>query len=160
MSGDREVTLRPVSDADEDFLFAVYASTRAEEMARVPWNEEQKTGFVRMQYTAQARHYSVEFPAGRHEIVCADGRPAGRLYTDRNDERLLILDITILPEFRNAKVGETVLRQLMREAESAATPVTIWVESFNPSQRFFARLGFERTKEQGFNQLLCWSPKR
>jgi ribosomal protein S18 acetylase RimI-like enzyme len=160
VSGEREVTLRPVTDADEDFLLAAFASTRAEEMARVPWSQEQKAGFVRMQYNAQSRHYSAEFPAGRHEIICADGRPVGRLYTDRNAERLHVLDITILPEFRNAKVGETVLRRLMREAETTATPVTIWVESFNPSQRFFARLGFEQTKEQGFNQLLSWSPER
>jgi ribosomal protein S18 acetylase RimI-like enzyme len=151
--------MRPVTDKDEDFLFVVYASTRTEEMARVPWNEEQKTGFLRMQYTAQSRHYNAEFPAGRHEIICLDGQPAGRLYTDRNTERLHVLDITILPEFRNSRIGETVLRRLMREAESAATRVEIWVESFNPSQRFFARLGFERSKEQGFNQLLCWSPQ-
>jgi ribosomal protein S18 acetylase RimI-like enzyme len=153
-----EISLRPVADEDRDFLFSVYSSTRADEMARVPWTAEQKSGFLNMQFTAQTQHYKAEFPAATHEIICVDGRPAGRLYLDRRGDELHILDITVLPEFRNAGVGTILLRRIMAEGGRCGKPVTIYVESFNPSQRLFTRLGFQRAAEQGFSWLLRWSP--
>ena len=38
------ISLRPIEDGDREFLLRVYASTRAEELAQVPWSEEQKAG--------------------------------------------------------------------------------------------------------------------
>ena len=43
------LTLRPCTDDDLPFLLEVYASTRADEMAIVPWTDEEKQAFVRMQ---------------------------------------------------------------------------------------------------------------
>ena len=158
MNPEPEIGLRPVRDEDRDFLLTVYSSTRADEMARVPWTEEQKAGFLNMQFTAQTEHYKAEHPAATHEIICVNGAPAGRLYLDRSGDELHLLDITVLPEFRNAGVGTILLRQIMADAVGCGKPVTIYVESFNPSQRLFARLGFKRTAEQGFSWLLRWSP--
>ena len=36
------VTLRPSTPEDDAFLFEVYAGTRREELAQVPWDEAQK----------------------------------------------------------------------------------------------------------------------
>jgi ribosomal protein S18 acetylase RimI-like enzyme len=153
-----EITLRPAQDADRDFLLAVYASTRAEEMARVPWSAEQKAGFISMQFTAQSNHYKAEYPAAEHEIISVNGAPAGRLYLNRGEKAIHVLDMTVLPEFRNRGIGEFLLRRIMEEGAKSGKPVTIYVESFNPAQRLFGRLGFERAGEQGFNWLLCWTP--
>lgn len=46
------ITLRDADPNDAGFLFAVYASTRVEEMALVPWSEEQRQGFLKMQFDA------------------------------------------------------------------------------------------------------------
>ncbi len=35
-------TLRPITAEDDELLLRIYASTRAEEMAAVPWSEGQK----------------------------------------------------------------------------------------------------------------------
>ena len=56
MTSDGQITLRPATAADDDFIFNCYASTRAQELAQVPWSAEQKEAFVRMQYTAQKQH--------------------------------------------------------------------------------------------------------
>jgi len=82
----------------------------------------------------------------------------GRLYLDREAEGLHILDITILPLYRNAGIGSFLLGRIMEEARSAAKAVTIYVESFNPSLRLFERLGFRKDKEDGFQLLMKWSP--
>lgn len=155
-----EITLRPASEADSEFLLRVYASSRSEEMARVPWSEEQKRTFLQMQYSSQTQHYRAEHPAATHEIICLNSVPAGRLYLDRSGDAFHILDITVIPEFRNSGIGTGLLQRIMAEAQSNGRPLTIYVESFNPSLRFFERLGFEKVGEQGFHWLLRWSPER
>jgi GNAT superfamily N-acetyltransferase len=158
MTSEKNITLRPVTEADDDFLFSVYASSRAEELARVPWNDEQKDAFLRMQFTAQKQHYAAQHPEAAHEIICADGTPVGRIYLDRSSEAFHILDITVLAEHRNGGIGSFVLRQVVDEAARAAKPVTIYVENFNPSRRLFNRMGFEQVEEKGFHLLLKKSP--
>ena len=149
-----KVTLRAVQDSDDEFLMRVYGSTREQELAQVPWTAEQKQQFVRMQYEAQKNHYAAQHPKASHEIVCLEGTEAGRLYLDRAGEKFHILDITLLPEHRNRGVGSFLLGQIVAEAKEAGKPVSIYVETFNPSLRLFQRLGFTPIQQEGFHLLL------
>ena len=158
MIRDEQVSLRPVTEGDDDFIFSLYASTREQEMALVPWNAEQKSAFVRMQYEAQKRHYRAEFPGAAHDIINVDETPVGRLYLNRRGDLLHILDITLLPRLRGQGTGGLVLRRVLEEARVAGKPATIYVETFNPSLRLFERLGFRRDHEQGVQLLLKWQP--
>ncbi len=154
------IRLRPVVAEDEAFLLRVYSSTRAEEMALVPWNEEQREAFLKMQFDAQQLHYQTYYPAASHDIIEQEGRPVGRLYVLRDDEVMRIIDITILPEFRGAGIGTPIIRDLMKEAASAGKPLQIYVESYNPSLRLFERLGFKPVRdieENGLHILMQWS---
>ena len=117
---------------------------------------DRKEIFVRAQFTAQREHYAAEHPHADHDIICKEGVAVGRVYVDRNAQGLHILDITILPQYRGAGTGSTVLRRLMEEGADTAKPVTIYVESFNPSLALFRKLGFEPVSESGFHQLLRW----
>ncbi|HEX3094544.1 MAG TPA: GNAT family N-acetyltransferase [Candidatus Angelobacter sp.] len=157
-TGDEQITLRPVTAADDDFIFNCYASTRAQEMAQVPWSPEQKEAFVRMQYTAQKQHYAAEAPHANHDIIYLESIPVGRIFLDRREDALHILDITVLPQHRNQGTGSLLLRRLLDEAGRRGKPVTIYVESFSPSLRFFERLGFQKEHEKGFHQLMKWQP--
>ena len=149
-----KVTLRPVQDSDDEFLLRVYGSTREQEMVQVPWTAEQKQQFVRMQYEAQKNHYAAQHPRASHEIICIEGDAAGRSYLDRTGEKFHILDITLLPEHRNRGAGSFLLGQIMAEAKEAGKPVSIFVETFNPSLRLFQRLGFTPIQQEGFHLLL------
>lgn len=157
-TGDEQITLRPVTAADDDFIFNCYASTRAQELAQVPWSPEQKEAFARMQYTAQKRHYAAEAPEASHDIIYAEATPVGRIFLDRRQDALHILDITVLPQHRNQGTGSRLLRRLLVEAGKAGKPVTIYVESFNPSLRLFERLGFRKDHEKGLHLLMKWQP--
>jgi RimJ/RimL family protein N-acetyltransferase len=158
MSQAMTISLRPVSQEDEAFILSLYASTREEELARLPWTLEQKTAFVKMQFAAQKQHYAAIEPGASHEIILRDGVPAGRLYLARKPEVLHILDVTISPQHRSAGVGGFVLRQILSESCAQAVPVSIYVEFFNPSIRFFERLGFRKGEQQGVHFLLAYSP--
>lgn len=152
------IALEPVRPADDPFLLAVYASGRAQEMAMVPWDEAQKAAFLQMQFEAQRQHYIAHYPTAEHLIVQYGGQPVGRLWVDRHADRIHVLDLTILPEHRNRGIGSTVLRSLRAEAAVSKLPLTIHVESFNPSRRLFERLGFAEKSESGFHVLMEWRP--
>jgi ribosomal protein S18 acetylase RimI-like enzyme len=156
ISGEK-VTLRPVAEQDDNFLLSVYASTRADELAHVPWSVEQKDAFLRMQFSAQKQHYAAQYPQAKHDVIYLDQTSAGRVYLAREADVLHILDITILPKYRNLGIGTFLLCQIIDEARDAGKSVTIYVESFNPSLRLFERLGFRRDKENGFQLLMKWS---
>jgi len=149
-----KITLRPVQESDDEFLLKVYGSTREQELAQAPWTAEQKQQFVRMQYEAQKSHYAAQHPQASHAVICLEGSDAGRLYLDRAGEKFHILDITVLPEHRNRGAGSFLLGQIMAEAKEAGKPVSIYVETFNPSLRLFQRLGFTPIQQEGFHLLL------
>ena len=158
MISSEKITLRPVSEHDDGFLLSVYAGARAAELAQVPWSPEQKEAFVRMQFNAQKQHYAAEYPHANHDLICLDGLPVGRIYLSRAAEGFHILDITVLPQYRNAGIGSFLLGQLIEEARREGKPISIYIEDFNPSLRLFERLGFRKDKEHGFQLLLKWSP--
>jgi ribosomal protein S18 acetylase RimI-like enzyme len=154
------IMLRPVGPDDYDFLVEVYGSTRAEELALVPWTIEQQQAFVRSQFAAQQDHYAKKYPAASHDIIVSDNRSVGRLYVARLDQEIRIIDITLLPAERNAGVGSYLIQQLLVEANRAGKVTRIYVEEFNPSLRLFERLGFSPSEQQGIHLLMQCIPSQ
>jgi RimJ/RimL family protein N-acetyltransferase len=150
------ITLRAASDDDAAFLLQVYSSTRADEMALVPWNDEQKEAFLRFQFDSQHNFYREKAPHASYDIILEDDSPIGRLYVRRDEDEIRIMDITVLPQSRNRGVGTSLVRKVLAEGAETDKPVCIWVEFFNPSMRLFERLGFSKTQEDGVNWLMEW----
>jgi len=151
------ITLRPVLPQDEPFLFALYASTRTEELAPVDWDDAQKESFLRMQFAAQQQFYKDRFAQARFDVVLAGDRPIGRLYVDRREDEIRVIDIALLTEHRGAGIGSELLRDLLAEAAGLDKPVRIHVERFNPALRLYERLGFTRVADHGVYYLMEWS---
>jgi ribosomal protein S18 acetylase RimI-like enzyme len=154
------ITLREASDEDEAFLREVYAGSRAQELAMVPWNDEQREAFLRMQFDAQHFYYHAQFPEASYQIILRDAEPIGRVYVLRKEEEIEILDITLLPQHRGAGIGNSLMRDLLHEADRSGQAVKIWIEEFNPSRSLFERLGFSKIHEDGLNWLLGYRPNR
>jgi ribosomal protein S18 acetylase RimI-like enzyme len=152
-----QVTLRAATADDEPFLVQVYCSSRADEMARVPWTEEERQAFLQFQFVSQNSYYRERFPDAAYEVILANGQPAGRLYTLR-ETAIRILDIAVLPEFRKRGIGSLLISRLVTEAEETTKAIQIYVEAFNPSLEFFEKRGFSRTAEDGLNYLLEYRP--
>ena len=153
------VALRPVTAGDDAFLFRVYASTRADEMAVVPWDDRQKQAFLDMQFRAQSTDYTTRFPDAEHSIVLVDGEPAGRIWIDRRADEIRLLDIALLPERRNAGTGGELLRRLQEEARRSGLPLRHSVEKDNSAGlRFYERLGFTVIEDWGLHDLMEWAP--
>ena len=136
------VRLRPEEESDLPFLIALYRSTREEELSLADWNDEQKTAFVAMQFTAQRQHYRREYAGARFDIVEQTGAPIGRLYVHERSDEIRIMDITVAPKARNQGIGAALLRAILDEGKRSQRRVTIHVERFNPARRLYERLGF------------------
>jgi hypothetical protein len=77
------ITLRPTLSVEDEFLFSVYACTRAEEMDLVDWDSAQKEAFLRMQFHAQRQQYQLSDPDAINQIIEFNGVPAGRWMVPR-----------------------------------------------------------------------------
>jgi ribosomal protein S18 acetylase RimI-like enzyme len=150
------ITLRSVSSADEAFLREVYSSTRTEELAQVPWDDQQKAAFLRMQFEAQDRYYHEVYPNGAFDVILIEGEPAGRLYVNRGSDEVRIIDIAMMPAYRNRRIGTHLIGALQAEAALARKPLRIHVERFNPAMRLYERLGFQPIADRGVYLFLEW----
>ncbi len=144
-----DIRLRPEAEADLPFLRSVYASTRAAEMERVPWPQQQKDEFVRSQFEFQRTHYQQHYSESQFDLVVVDEALAGRLYVHRGPSEIRIVDIALLPEFRGRGIGQSLIEMLQAEARTNGKSLGIHVERFNPALRLYQRLGFEMAGEEG-----------
>ena len=154
------VTLRPIRPEDEPFLISVYAMERAAELALVPWDDSRKDAFVKAQFLGQRDHYGRHFPGAEYQIILIGGEPAGRFYVYRGDGEIRILDLAILPRYRNRGAGTELVDALLAEAARSRKRLRIYVEMFNPSAAFFERKGFVKTESDGLNFLMIWYPEK
>jgi ribosomal protein S18 acetylase RimI-like enzyme len=148
-------TLRAVRAEDRGFLQRVYASTRAEELALTGWDETQKQAFLAQQFEAQHHHYQTHYQGARFDLIVLDSEPIGRLYVARWKDEIRIMDIALLPAYRNGGIGSGLLRDLLEEAAATSRRLTIHVERYNPALRLYRRLGFEPVGETGVYLLLA-----
>lgn len=151
------VAYRPIREDDQEFLCQLYATTRQEELKAVPWSDEQKADFLRMQFNAQHAHYQSHFPDAEYQIILSGEAMIGRLYLDRRDDEHRIIDIALLPEQRGQGLGGAIMRDILDEAAAAGKPVRIHVEMYNPAMHLYERLGFRRTGDTGVYYLMEWT---
>ncbi len=156
-AADAGLGFRPIATADLPFLARLYASTRVEELAVVPWNAEQKAAFLDMQFQAQHADYQRKYPDAEWLVAMSAGQDIGRLYLDRGSSQHGIIDIAFLPEHRGHGFGTALLRDLLDEAAAAGKPVSIHVEKFNPAMRLYRRLGFVTEEDKGVYDLMRWT---
>jgi ribosomal protein S18 acetylase RimI-like enzyme len=153
------VSLRPVRDLDEPFCFELYVSTRADELAVLPWSEEQRRSFLAQQYRTRERAYAASFPDRVDWVVESQGIPLGRLAVASGSAAVVVIDIALLPEHRGQGLATVLLRGVLAGADRRELPVWLHVERSNPAVRLYRRLGFELAEESGPYQRMVRSAR-
>jgi ribosomal protein S18 acetylase RimI-like enzyme len=155
-AADAGLTARRMIESDLPFLAQVYASTRAEELAPVPWTDAHKNAFLESQFQAQHAHYQRYYPNADWLVISHGGCDVGRLYIERWPSQHRIIDIALLPGHCGRGFGTALLRDLMDEAAAAGNAVSIHVEKNNPAMRLYRRLGFRTEEDKGVYDLMRW----
>jgi GNAT superfamily N-acetyltransferase len=151
------VTLRTVTPEDNEFLLAVYANTREEELAQVNWEPNQKEIFVAWQFGLQRQEYDARYPNARYQVILVNDQPAGRIWVGEDDTQIRLLDIALLKGFQNRGVGTRLLKQLVAEADEKNKPLRHMVFVLNSdAHRFYERLGFVVIEDLGGYKHMEW----
>jgi GNAT superfamily N-acetyltransferase len=151
---DLGLQLRPEDSGDAEFLLDLYLSVRWPELECTHWPDAAKQAFLASQFQIQTQQYRAHYPGMERWVVESGAGPVGRLYLLATEEELRLVDISLLPEWRNRGVGTALLEQLGRQADALGMPLRLHVEEHNPARRLYRRLGFEERETSGLYWLL------
>lgn len=162
----KSLSVRLAAPADDLFLYHLYASTRANELAVYGWSPAQQESFLQLQFRAQKQHYEAYQNTTHYIIEHTDqvfGQPQtraiGRLLTSRPggaDNEIRLMDIALLPDQRGNGIGTALVQWLQAEARCNNQPVRLHVAPENPARRLYERLGFQLIEDRGSHLFLEW----
>jgi ribosomal protein S18 acetylase RimI-like enzyme len=109
-----------------------------------------------MQFDLQGQQYQFTYPYAVNQIIQFNGTPSGRLIVDRSPNETILIDIALLPEFRNLGLGTSLIRSLQAEGKK----ITLHVIKSNPAVNLYQRLGFIFVGEESLYLKMEWSPHK
>lgn len=149
-----DYAVRPANPDDLEFLARLYATTRSDELDRAGFPLEQRDAFCRMQFTAQQYHYATYFARAHDSIIEIGQQAIGRELVARAADELFLVDIALLPEFRNRGIGSHRLRLLIEESRRLACPIRLYAEQGSGAEALYRRHGFLVTGIEGLHVLM------
>jgi GNAT superfamily N-acetyltransferase len=152
----QSIALRPAESSDEVFLFDLYASSRGDDLAAMGWDAAQIRDFLKTQYAAQQRFFQANYPEADEWMVLLESQAIGRLVVHRTQQEIRVVDIALLPEYRNTGIGTRLLRELLAEAERLRKPFRIQVMRSSAAVTLCERLGLTKTGETGSHYQMEW----
>jgi ribosomal protein S18 acetylase RimI-like enzyme len=152
-----EIEIYNASDDDIEFLSEVYYSTRFEEFSSFGWSEAQIRNLLEMQFNVQKQAYSFQFPEAESLIICKNKEKIGRIIINRTTTELRLVDISLLPQFRNFGIGTKLITDLSKEATDKKLPLSLRVAQNNQAAfRLYQKLGFQVTDENEMYISMKW----
>jgi ribosomal protein S18 acetylase RimI-like enzyme len=153
------IALRPVQPDDDPFLFEVYVSTRAEELAAWGWDAAQQEAFLRMQFNVQRQAYGGQYGEFDYSVILFNDQRVGRIMVSRTEQEILFIDIALLPPFRNRGIGTSLIKDLCAESTRRNVPVRLHhLKSNVRAARLYRRMGFNVTDEDDIYAEMEWHP--
>ena len=138
-----QVTTRAASPEDDSFLYELFKSVRAPEFASAQLGPAQLEMLLGIQYAGQKMTYGAQYPDS-DRIIQLEGSPIGRIWLHRGPAEHRLVDIALMPEFRNRGIGAGLITQAISEAQSAGVQLCCSIALTNQgSLRFHQRLGFQ-----------------
>jgi ribosomal protein S18 acetylase RimI-like enzyme len=138
--------LKTAGTADRELLWEIFRSSRTGPSADLPED------LLRMQDRARVATYAEAYPGADDCLITVSDEPAGRVLVSRSELENRIVDIAILPPYRDRGLGTQVLRSLIDEARESAKPLRLTVATDNTAAiRLYLRLGFEVSGADAMN---------
>ena len=144
-----DVQLRPITQADLPFLCRVYASAREDELAALAWSSVEKSAFLSQQFACQHQYYQEHYADAQFMVIMRGTHAIGRLYWLDRAGHAVLIDFSLLPQWRGTGIGTALLRQLLQRADVARQSTTLHVEPTNRAQHLYRRHGFTVLADNG-----------
>ncbi|HYF76581.1 MAG TPA: GNAT family N-acetyltransferase [Symbiobacteriaceae bacterium] len=135
----------PATMADQAFCFEVFASTRRAALAA-----------LHKEYHDREDYYRRRCPNAEHVILVDRGARAGTAIICRRPQEIRLMDLAILPAFRDQGIGTALIRALQAEAGSKHLSLSLQVMRTNRARLLYERLGFVKTGETPTHLSMVW----
>lgn len=123
-------TLRPVVEADFDFLWALKIATLKPYIEKLYGWDETQAALILRQVMDKAH------------MVLVEGEPAGVLKVIVENNFVHLAEIGLMPERQGQGLGTQIIRDVLDAADREGLPVELQVFSANPATKLYERLGF------------------
>ena len=151
-------SLRPAEASDDAFLYDVFCTTWADEVAALP-NQKLAQHVLRIQHIAQERRFATEYPGHQRYVVVQDGEPVGRLYLHHDGQVTHIVDMTLLTGFRSHGIGARVIEYLRAQCAEQGRTLRLRVSRRNRrAVDLCNRLGFTLAAVDDLENRFEWAP--
>ncbi|CUS02269.2 conserved protein of unknown function [Candidatus Promineifilum breve] len=143
-------TLRPATEADYDFLYALHCAAIREYVEPIwGWHEEWQAEYFRRKFN----------PNGRR-VIEVEGHDAGVLVIEERPDELYLALIELLPGYQGRGIGTMIVTSLLDQAQNRGMPVTLDVlETNQPARRLYERLGFRLVGQKEHRQRMLRLPE-
>ena len=125
-------SLRPATETDYAFLYALHVATLKEYVAQTwGWDE-----------AFQARRFRERFDPANSQIIVVDGQDVGVLAVGSGAGEVLLGNIRIAPDWQRRGLGTAVIQDVLSKAREDGLTVVLQVLKVNPARSLYERLGF------------------
>ncbi len=152
------VCLRPEIPEDADFLEDLFVANKDDAPG---WREllpAERTRLLKEQSALQRLHYRKFYPQAWFTIIEVEGKPAGRLCVNQSPKEMRVVDISILPEYRQHGIGSRLIQQVITESTRLKRPLRLCAELGSTVHSFYQKLGFIEFKRDGTHVHYQWVP--
>jgi GNAT superfamily N-acetyltransferase len=125
--GDFIWRLRPISDADFEWSFALHSDALGEYVTEI-WGWDPET---------QRRMFSERFVEQSRQVIEVDGERVGVLEIDDRPDELYLALLELSPSWQGKGLGTDVLRSAIAQAKRSNKPLALHVLRSNPRARAF-----------------------
>lgn len=154
---ERGFYLRHARDSDLPRLQELYADTRADEMACVPWPLVAKQQFLNQQFALQHQHYLDHYANADFLVIDYENTLQGRYYLLRTAPQHLIVDISLMTAQRGQGIGRALIEASQQEAQALGRGMQLQVLQDNiRAQKLYEKLGFIVCDSSGMHLEMCW----
>ncbi|MCR8657149.1 GNAT family N-acetyltransferase [Paenibacillus endoradicis] len=138
------------SQIQHEFLFSLFVSTLAVEMAAWGWSNPQALLFLSSQYDIQQRSYKQQFRNLKTYMM----------FQAEQTGSIRIVNLIITSNMQGLGIGTSVLRFLQRNAGQQHKSIDLSVENTNHAKQWYIHLGFAEVSVQDWNSSMSWYPEQ
>lgn len=153
-----DIQLKCKENIDSEFCSLLFGIIKAAELNAEEWPEHTKKILITLQYNAFENTIRNEYPDADDFVIIVDSENAGRLQLDINENRIKVINISLLPAFQKIGVGSKIMKDILTEADNKKKPVYLEVDKVNPAFHLYKKLGFEVYNEEEIRYSMKYLP--
>jgi RimJ/RimL family protein N-acetyltransferase len=131
-----DLALRPASEGDREFLYALHCSTMRDVIDQTwGWDD-----------AWQRANFDDRFTRLSVSVIEVRARPVGSLWLEQRPDALYVHELQVAPPHQGGGIGTAVIRSVIEQGAGLSLPITLSVVPANPRTRaLYERLGFRVT---------------